>query len=275
MKIIGMMCVKNEADLLPQVYPHIRENVDLIYAYDDGSTDNTWDFIKHSDYAIRRVNDHARENIWRPNYHHLLNRIFGDFNGSKEEIWIVITMGDRFFLNKKPRQIVEEARGFDCVHGIQLDFLRPSIDPWTEKNDPAPDMSKIRHLARWFRHDERCVVAYKLQPQLSYRKSKLPWPRGLAASNVQYGGLGISIDMPFLEHQGRRTPKAYRARGKEPSDVFFKADDLLPWVDNSSLELLVDMENNAHWNVPPRAKYFRMGLEYMAKKGALPPRRDI
>jgi len=296
-KIIGIMCVKDEADLLPQVYQHVRGLVDHIYAYDDGSQDNTWDLIKNSDYAIRKVDDKNRQNIMRPHYHHLLQKIQKDFG--KEEAWVVITMGDRFFLNKKPRQIVEEAKGFDCVEGLQLDFVRHRLDPWTEENDPYPDLSNIRQLCRWFRYDERMVIAFRLQPHLTYDKSKYPWPRGLANGKVQYGAAEmkdmISLAMPYVEHQGRRTPKAVLARLKSGArsvgnkhadldvsnwaavmksmDNFYEPYKCLPWVNNSSLEQFVEMTNGANWQIGPHRRYFFLGVEYMAKKG-LPRRED-
>ena len=43
MKIVGLMAIKDEADLIPEVLPHISERVDDILIYDDGSQDNTWD----------------------------------------------------------------------------------------------------------------------------------------------------------------------------------------------------------------------------------------
>jgi len=209
MKTIGLMCVKDEADLLGQVFPHIRGNVDLIYAYDDGSIDDTWNYIKHADYSIRRIDDKNRLPTDRGNYHHLLEKLKEDF--PSEEVWCFITMGDRFFINKTPRQIVEEAESFRSVEGIQLDFLRHKDDPWTEENDPFPNYSNIRNICNWVRVDERCIVAFKLNESLSYEDSNYPWPKGIGIpqfSNFHFA----TKDMPFLEHQGRRSPKGFMWR---------------------------------------------------------------
>jgi len=206
------MCVKDEADILPQVYPHIESLVDHIYAYDDGSLDNTWNYIKNSDYAIRIEDDKNRLDHHRGNYHHLLERIKTDFRN--EKVWCFLTMGDRFFLNKEPRQIVDEAIGYEAVEGVQLDFLRHKDDPWTEENDPFPDYSNIRKICKWARVDERCIVAFKLNPLLSYKDSQYPWPRGIG--RTQYGRkhnyINYTEDMPYLEHQGRRSPKGFMWR---------------------------------------------------------------
>lgn len=297
MKTVGIMCVRDEADLLPQVYPHIRERVDLIYAYDDGSQDATWDIIKESDYAIRRVDDKSRLSIQRPNYHHLLERLKSDFK--KEEVWVFITMGDRFFLNKNPNQIVEEAKGYDVVEGIQLDFLRHRLDSWTEENDTWPDFSNIRHVCRWMKYDERCIVGFKLHQGLSYLQAKYPWPRGFV-NKPQYANEckqdKICIDMPFLEHQGRRSPKAAMwriqsgSRGMskkysfdytsyasvmESMRRFYSPYRVLPWIDNSSLDKLVEVTNGENWSADANSRYFFWGLEYSQQLSPLPPRTDI
>ena len=300
MKTVGILCAKDEADLLPQTLPHIRDNVDYIYAYDDNSKDATWSLIKDKvDYAKRGAEDPDRKNHNRGNYHHLLEQIKKDFKN--EEVWIVITMADRFFLNKTPRQIVEEAGSYEAVEGVQLDFLRPRWDPWTLENDPFPDMSNIRHLCRWFKFDEQCVVAYKLHKDLTYIKAKYPWPRGIIGDRQYSPGLmnnKISLDMPFLEHPGRRTPlhcvwkykTGSRPRSRKRTEAeddstfeavmetlgnFYAPYRVLPWVDLSSLEKVVELYNESNWKDRTNLRYFFWGIEYMAKKFPPPPRTDI
>jgi hypothetical protein len=295
-KVVGLMCVKDEADLLPQVVPHIEPLVDHLYAYDDGSSDDTWDYIKHADYAIRKPDDKARIDHPhnRANYHHLLEKIKEDFKG--EDVWVVITMGDRFFLNQTPREIVARAGEYEAVEGIQLDFLRHRLDPWTKENDPFPDMSNIRQLCRWYKFDERCIVAYKLHVGLNYQKSKYPWPGGVRSKQYAPRDMGhrISLDMPFLEHQGRRTPNhcvwKYASgsrrisRKYDPADYanfesimenqkeFYEQYRLFPWTDGSNLIKLVEHFNEENWQPKPNRRYFFWGMEEMAKTNPLPPR---
>ena len=196
MKTVGMMCVKDEADLLPLVYPHVRERVDYLYAYDDFSSDGTWDLIKYSDYAIRAVDD-LRPDMARPNYHYLLEQIRHDFKG--EDVWIFIAMGDRIF-TKSPAEIVEEATT-NAVEAIQVDCIK---DDWTRATDPWPDYSEIQRLCTRFVYDEHCVVGYKLTDQVSYLNARYPWPTGLGP--VQYKD-EFHKDKPWLLHYGRRSPK--------------------------------------------------------------------
>jgi hypothetical protein len=222
----------------------------------------------------------------------------------KEEAWVVSAEGDRFYLNKPPRQIVEEAGANGAVEGVQLDFLRHRADPWTEENDPWPDLSNIRQLCRWFRIDERFVVAWKLQPHLSYLEAKYPWPRGMQNLPIQYGNSAmdgaISLDMPYLEHFGRRTPKAtmwrqnsgsrkrsttkYLGDSYETFDLvmetqkrFYAPYKMLPWIDKNSLDKLVEIKNAPNFQNRASARYFYWGVEHLfiAQGCKLPPRTDL
>lgn len=289
MKTVGIMCVKDEADLLPEVLDHLEGKVDEIYAYDDGSIDGTLDILKRSKiitYIMSKELDTNRLNIARPHYHHLLEEIREEY--ASEEVWIVITMGDRFFLNKMPRQIVVEARagGYTTVNGVQLDFVRHRADPWTEENDTFPDYPEsLRKICKWFKWDEECVVAYRLSDESSYLEAKYPWPRG-GHTKVQYAkgetGEKLSMEIPYLEHQGRRSPNAFKWRIESgsrklsskinlPSTSFKDIQEkqkkwyaqwkLIPWVDTSSLEQLILMYNEEEWKFKAKKRSYWDPLE--------------
>jgi len=284
MKIVGLMCAKDEGDLLPQVLTHLHDKVDHIYAYDDGSIDDTYKLLSsYTDYTFRAVDDPNRSSMNRGNYHHLLEKVKEDFKG--EEVWCVLTMGDRFYLNKTPLQIVEEAGDHEAVQGVQLDFLRHRLDPWTKENDPYPDYHNIREICRWACIDERCIVAFKLHDNLSYASAKYPWPKGI--KNVQYADLDplYSLDMPYLEHQGRRSPEHFRQRvlsGQrklsvkykdlwdlstwestvETVDKFYAPYRVHPWVNQYvSLPAIVDTANMEGMKNKVNRRYFYWGLE--------------
>jgi hypothetical protein len=303
-KLIGMMCVRDEADLLPEVYPHIRELVDELYVYEDGSVDETWSIVKDADYAIQRARDIERLNIYRPNYHHLLEKIKENYDLDKEDVWVIITMGDRFFLNKTPRQIVEEAQeaGHVSVEGIQLDFLRHRRDPWTKENDTFPVYSEsVRTLCRWVKFDERCIVAYKATYEASYLKAKYPWPKNIGMPQYACATMEgkLSLGMPYLEHQGRRSPKGIVDRNKSGArpistsakygklDVstwdavvdafprYFDAFMVFPWVGNESLVALIHWENRKEGIDRTSAKNIFRGAEVVWRTLSLPERNDI
>lgn len=271
MKVVGIMCVKDEADLLPEVLEHLDGKLDALYAYEDGSMDSTYKILKSYPgvtYLMRKQDDKERLSIKRPHYHHLLEKIKEDFKG--EDVWCVITMGDRFFLNKSPRKIVEdaEAGGYTTVNAVQLDFLRHREAGWTEENDTFPMYEEsLRNTCRWFKFDEWCIIAFRLSDARSYKSAKYPWPKG-DNDNVQYKAKDrdgkVTMDIPFLEHQGRRSPNAMLWRIESGSrklsskitlesysfdgivlawKKFYAPYKLIPWVDIQSLHTFIEMYN--------------------------------
>jgi hypothetical protein len=308
MKVIGMMCVRDEADLLPEVLEHLDGKLDGIYAYDDGSQDGTGNILLESPqvtYLMARTADRNRPIMDRPHYHHLLEKIKEDYDYENEDVWVVITMGDRFFLNKTPREIVAGAGEFPGVEGIQLDFLRHRLDPWTEENDTWPVYPEsLRKICRGVSVDERCIVAYKVTNEVTYIDAKYPWPRAIgvpqyAKENMmgEHGKPLISLDMPFLEHQGRRSPKAVMDRiasGARRLGQKYKHYDLstyestvdcyrrtysgyrlFPWVGLESLVPIVEWQNEIRFHDRVNQRWFFKGLEVAWGASPLPERTDI
>ncbi len=293
MNVVGIMCVKDEADLLPEVLEHLDGELDALYAYEDGSQDGTAKILLESPqvtYLMSKAAHRDRLDIARPHYHHLLEQIKKDYADCNEPVWVVITMGDRFFLNKTPRQIAEEgeAGGYTTVHGVQLDFVRHKDDPWTEENDTWP--KSPRAVCKWFRRDEDCVVAYKLSADRSYLEAKYPWPRG-GHTKEQYKAEDmdgkLSLEIPYLEHQGRRSPNAYKWKIESGSrklsskvnlpvlsfetimqaeHYYYRTWKCLPWVDNSSLIPFVEMCNNPDfiYNKVKRSYFDPVGEDILA-----------
>lgn len=286
MKTVGLMCSRNGADLLPQVLTHLHDKVDHIYSYDDGSVDDTYRLLKqYTDYVGR--NDPRRDETSRGHYRHLLEKVREDFKG--EDVWCIITMDDRFFINKYPKRMVKEAEeaGYDAIEGVQLDFLRHRIDPWTEENDTYPKYNNIREVCRWAKVDERCIVAFKLHDGLSYDHAKYPWPKGI--QKVQYSFKDMegqySLDMPYLEHQGRRSPEHFRQsylsgsrpiskKYKDKWDLstwestvackreFFEPYKVVPWINAStSLPTIVANMNSEGMKDAANRRYYYYGLE--------------
>jgi len=305
MKVVGIMCVRDEADLLPEVLEHLDGKLDALYAYEDGSIDDTYKILKSHPgvtYLMRKEDDQPRLSINRPNYHHLLEKIKEDYAGTDDPVWIVITMGDRFFLNKTPRQIAEEAEAgeYTTVNGVQLDFLRHRADPWTEENDKFPRYTEsLRQICKWFKWDEECVVAYRLSDDRSYLEAKYPWPRG-GHTKVQYSkvetGDKLSVEFPYLEHQGRRSPNAFKWRIESgsrklsskinlPSTSFADIQEkqkkwylqwkLIPWVDPSSLHQLILMYNNDEWRFKAKKRSYWDLVEVDVLENGPHERKDI
>ncbi len=302
-KIVGMMCVRDEADLLPEVLEHFDGKLDALYVYEDGSQDGTAKILLESSqvtYFMSRTADRNRMPIYRPNYHHLLEKIKEDYDLEKEDVWVVITMGDRFFLNKTPRQIVEEAEGYTSVEGVQLDFLRHRMDPWTEENDHFPDYEEsLRKICRWAKVDERCIVVYKATNEASYLKAKYPWPRSIGMPQYGAASMGekLSLGMPYLEHQGRRSPKAAmwryesgsRSVGKKYQHYdltsfeatvkhmrrMYEPYKVFPWVSQDSLASIVEWWNEEQFHDKVNIRWFFKGVETALQCTTLPDRKDL
>jgi hypothetical protein len=274
MKVVGIMLAKDEADILPEVLEDLTGRFDALYAYEDGSIDDTRKILKSSPvvtYLMTKDDDVGRLPIKRPMHHHLLEKIKEDYRGCGEPVWVVISEADRFFLNKYPRQIAEEAQAAGCtsVSAVQLDFLRHRADPWTRENDTFPDYPKsLREICKWFKFDEKCVIAYLLTEDISYLEAKYPWPRGAHSKMMYPQDEPMTREVPFVEHQGRRSPNAFKwriesgsrplsSKTKLPSTSFediqsrlkkwYDQYKLCPWVNVDSLDQFLIMNEEEEW----------------------------
>jgi hypothetical protein len=139
---------------------------------------------------------------------------------------------------------------------------------------------------------------FKLREDVSYLRSKYPWPKGVQ-SGLQYGPQATSgkicLDMPYMEHH-RKTPKAAMWRvnsGSRPISVKYPDRDyssfegvvdthkhiyapykVLPWTGMDSLEKLVEIHTLENWESRTNLRYFFWGLEHAYRSGCLPPNRD-
>ena len=295
MKIVGLMPLKNEADLLPEVLHHLRGELDDLFVIDGDSVDDTYEIAKQEASYIIRTSEIESVGGYRPHYHHLLETIKKSYS---EEVWVVITMGDRFYLNLGPRDIVEECldKDYGSMHGRKVDFLRPVYAPWTPEMDTFPNYgTSLRHLNRWAsNYAEEQVFAFKLTDDLSYAQAKYPWPQGLSGRRRQKRYTRMT---PFQEHQGRRSPKATSWRFNNGSiKVHSKNDtwdlsttestrntctiwhkmDVFPWTGTETLDLMLERANVRAYSLEESKAYFQ-GVKdtYIALGRKLPPRNDI
>lgn len=293
MKIVGLMPLKNEADLLPEVLFHLQGELDDLFVIDADSVDDTYEIAKEYASYIVRESEVPRVGRERWHYHHLLEKIKMSYD---EEVWVVITMGDRFFLNMGPRAMIAECleKGYGAMHGRKLDFVRPVYDPWTPEMDHFPDYGiSLRRLNRWCSVNvEEQVFAFKLRDDLSYLKSKYPWPKGLVECRRQKR---FTMMTPFQEHQGRRSPRAMSWRylngsinihsknagwnlttpeSTQATCSVWNRMDVLPYVGLETLELLLELCNVRCYS-PEEADVFFAGIRDASLLCSISPRTDI
>jgi glycosyltransferase involved in cell wall biosynthesis len=204
MKVIGILRVKNEADLLPAVLENVIGGVEEIFAYDDNSTDGTREILEaHPAITIVPFNPGFTMELQKTRV--LEQQIKDKYPYQTEEIWTALLAGDLFWLNKTPFEAAWKAHalGYDLQNGVAIDFGRWK---WDEATDTWPNWHMdIRHLCQWCAIIEKLPVVWKVADYTRWKR--LPWPGGFNKRNTK-----MNRDFPFLEHQGKRSPKYHQSK---------------------------------------------------------------
>jgi glycosyltransferase involved in cell wall biosynthesis len=203
MKVIGILRVKDEADLLPEVLENVVQGVDEIYALDDGSSDATRQILEDCPQVtfLAPKGTSFPEEVYKTQY--LEKQVKANFDYRNEEVWVALLAGDLFWLNQSPREAatLAHSRGFDIQNGIAIDFGRWG---WDEATDTWPNWStSLRELCQWCAVIEELPLAWKVADYTSYKR--LPWPRHFRSRNHV-----IDNTIPFVEHQGKRSPRYHQ-----------------------------------------------------------------
>ncbi len=217
MKIIGTLDTKDDGDILSEVLDQAKDMFDAVYAYDDGSIDNTNEILKSHPVVSKLWHREDFGELERKRYlqHRrgwLLEQVKKDFPYVTEDTWVVRLEGDRFFLNQEPAEIVDRAlhAELDSRCGVMLDFRRHRAEGWGDADTWPNWHISIRELQRWFDVDDiHSVVAFKVIDYIDYKgmARPRPWPRGTRPNDFLYKT--FNKDMAFFEHHGRRSPKYY------------------------------------------------------------------
>ena len=238
MKVIGTLDTKDDGDILQDVLDHI-EGVDTIFAYNDGSIDNTEDILKNHPLVSKYVNrsDFPEEihiSIPQHRRHHLLQMVMNEYSTyNTEEIWIVRLEGDRFLMNSDYKDICAAGLFYELsgVCGVMVDCRLDPSKNW--KNfDTWPNWHKsITKIQTWGRIDDvHPVVAFKVEDGVKYSLNKpRPWPVIWGPTDYHSNDL-VTTNMPFFAHHGRRGPRywswAYGTSGsRKPSEKWPKSWD--------------------------------------------------
>jgi glycosyltransferase involved in cell wall biosynthesis len=275
MKVIGILRVKDEADLLPDVLNNVANGVDEIFAYDDNSTDGTLEILREHP-AITHIEPFDptfKSEVQKTQL--LERRVKQRHPFMTQEVWVALLAGDLFWLNKTPREAATYAceHGYDIQNAIAIDFGRWS---WDEETDTWPNWTtSLRELCQWCKVIEELPGVWKVADYTRY--TRLPWPRHFRNRKT-----GINLEAPFLEHQGKRSPKFHqwkyasgsrmlpriggvRATKEQFEDYAFAYqhglslgywanDQRIPWEGLQTIDRLIELENMS-W--PDRLAVYR------------------
>ncbi len=217
MKIIGTLDTKDDGDMLNDVINHAAyHGLDAIFAYNDGSTDNTEQILRQNKFITKYVNrsDFSPEvlnAVPQHRRHHLLKMVMDEYSTyNTEEIWIVRLEGDRYLMNSSYREMITRAKFsghvaacgvmVDCRIGPQEDWYK--LDTYPNWHAPPPVIQD------WGRIDDvHPIVAFKVEDGVMYNpKRPRPWPVIWGSSNYVDNDI-VNLDMEFFAHHGRRGPK--------------------------------------------------------------------
>jgi hypothetical protein len=263
MKVYGVLRVKDEADLLQEVLCTVEPHLDGIYAYDDGSSDDTEEILRNNNLAkvLTKRETNCPNGDWSIRL--LYEEIKKDVNYKKEEVWVVLLAGDYFFLNMNPREACKHAsqNGWDSKNAMAINFLRHPREGWDDV-DTWPDWEiSLRRLCRWVYFAEFLPIAWRVVDYVKW--GRLPWPKALRNRDPS------SVDefdrnVVFLEHQGKRSPRYHqwkylsgsRAIPKKYLDVdfsdieqakkvcrgeqYFNNSEIIPWLGMDTLDVLIE-----------------------------------
>lgn len=274
MKVVGILRVKNEADLLPEVLDNVAVGVEEIYAYDDNSTDGTLEILQAHPAVtyIAPFDPSFTQEFQRTRV--LEQRVKQNYPYKTEEVWVAFLAGDLFWLNMNPTDAANLAvsKGCDLQNGVAVDFGRWE---WDEETDTWPNYPKsLRELCQWCAIIEELPVVWKVSDYTRY--NRLPWPGGFKKRNVKK-----DASFPFLEHQGKRSPQYHYwkyATGSRAQPVvdgvrvtkdywtvetghahgsslgFWGNDRRIPWEGLNTIDRLMELE---HMSWPDRVAVYR------------------
>lgn len=218
-QFIGIMFVKNEADIVEETIFDAVTKVDQLYIADDGSSDSSWEIIQSCKSRFPNITQVQRE----PNKNDpgqrasLFNKIKKRFNPNST--WVQVIEADMFLL-MDPREAVKHAVDdlavtWNCMNAVRKPGTWKEVD--TYPNWQAP-IREIMPYAHWM---EVLLYTFRPLPELHYSPIWRPWPQGFSkysSKNILLKRGTVQTGAPGLLHCGYRGPthfyKKYKNMGK-------------------------------------------------------------
>ena len=294
MKVIGVLRVKDEADLLPSVLDNVSGGVDEIYACEDGSSDSTMDILK-SHPKVTYIKPYDSSFITEVYKTRHLETVVKQRHPEycTEEVWVALLAGDLYWLNQSPREAANRAAasGHDLRTGYAINFNLHHTDTWKDKDFWPNWKTPLREQCRWVKAAEELPVVWKVAEYTRWHR--LPWPR-----HFKNRAVGIDREMPFLEHQGKRSPKHMQhkvLRGEDkaspPGTEYNQFKDLdwveewgrgrgywcnpqaIPWFGHRTIDSLIELRKMSQGD--KQIECAKWDKWYVMNNMQLPDREDL
>lgn len=193
MRIHGLTLVKNEADVIAQSLVAAVAWADLVYVYDNGSEDGTWDIVRDLAATHPEITPYKQEA--RPFGQFLRRELFETYreNAAPGDWWCILD-ADEFYIDDPRRFLAEVPERFGEVWSASFEYYFTDVDAARYEQDPGayadgvPVEQKCRYyLCNWseprfFRDTARLVWQAGAWPE----RLGPPYPRRIRLKHFQY-----------------------------------------------------------------------------------------
>lgn len=215
MRILAMVVVKNEVDIIDEYLQTTVNWADKVFILDNGSTDGTWERLQA--YNGDKVVVWKRDE--RPFSNSLRGELFRKFRKEANEgdWWCVRADVDEFYLEDPREFLMRVPRIYNQVDKKSVEYCL-TIEDFEENNFVGNfliDKDKIKYIKPYLWCERRFVREHK----------GLSWPEGSPEPSIK--GLTYPKNILCAHYQSRspqqlkkRVEERQKARSKSPEKVF-------------------------------------------------------
>ena len=235
MRFRGLLVVRDEADIIAQSIQYALSWADVIYAYDTGSTDGTWEILQEIARANSRLVLYGRESLCFSN--DLRAVLFERYRREATEgDWFVTVDADEFYHIPPPVFVEEHLRFGETAVCYQLyDFKLTTLE--CSQLRTSDDIARERRKPIEERRRYYLPIAYA-EPRLFRYRRTMQWIPKKGAFNLGF----VARERIPIRHYPNRDPLQmevrYRLRYQMRPHVGYSASP--HWVKDWH-EMLVDV----------------------------------
>lgn len=196
----AILCVRDEADVLPQSLGHLLGWCDALHIYDTGSSDESWEIVQDFARRDQRVRPFATEPVVFDN--DLRGRVFEKIRGElRHGDWVCRADADEFYHTPPPdflRDAVRPHEGRVCSQLYEFVFTSCDLAAWNA--GPLLDAERARPI-------EQRRTRYYVEPVAELRfcryRRGMRWGRG---HNFPFSPGIIALERIPVRHYRWRDP---------------------------------------------------------------------